>query len=114
MTNLDISANRKAVKYSSKELLLRVFWGFGRVLFRFSPRPCFGVRRLLLRCAGAKIGRNVNIYPSAIIYFPWNLEIGDDSAIGEWALIYNFRKGYHWCKSYDFPSCTPLRWHARL
>ena len=89
MTNLDISANRKAIKYSSKELLLRVFWGFGRLLFRFSPRPCFGVRRMLLRCAGAKVGRNVNIYPSAIIYFPWNLEIGDDSAIGEWALIYN-------------------------
>ena len=31
----------------------------------------------------------MNIYPSALIYFPWNLEIGDDSSIGEWALIYN-------------------------
>jgi putative colanic acid biosynthesis acetyltransferase WcaF len=31
----------------------------------------------------------VNVYPSALIYFPWNLEIGDDSSIGEWALVYN-------------------------
>ena len=38
---------------------------------------------------GAQVGRNVNIYPSALIYYPWNLEIGDDSSIGEWALIYN-------------------------
>ena len=38
---------------------------------------------------GANIGREVNIYPSAIIYMPWNLSIGDYSCIGEWALIYN-------------------------
>jgi len=31
----------------------------------------------------------VNIYPSALIYYPWNLEVGDDSSIGEWALVYN-------------------------
>ncbi|MDA8736521.1 hypothetical protein N9M57_03980 [Opitutales bacterium] len=34
----------------------------------------------------------MNIYPSALIYFPWNLEIGNDSSIGEWALIYNLGK----------------------
>ena len=38
---------------------------------------------------GARVGRNVNIYGSAIIYMPWNLEIGDWSAIGEWALVYD-------------------------
>jgi putative colanic acid biosynthesis acetyltransferase WcaF len=31
----------------------------------------------------------VHIYSSATIYFPWNFEAGDDSAIGEGALIYN-------------------------
>ena len=35
------------------------------------------------------MGRDVNIYGSATIYLPWNLEVGDWSAIGEWALIYN-------------------------
>jgi putative colanic acid biosynthesis acetyltransferase WcaF len=42
-----------------------------------------------LRCFGAKIGRKVHVYASATIYFPWNLEVGDESAIGEHALIYN-------------------------
>jgi putative colanic acid biosynthesis acetyltransferase WcaF len=41
---------------------------------------------------GAKVGVNVNIYPSALIYYPWNLEVGDDSSIGEWALVYNLGK----------------------
>ena len=31
----------------------------------------------------------MNIYPSALIYYPWNLEIGDWSSIGEWTLVYN-------------------------
>jgi putative colanic acid biosynthesis acetyltransferase WcaF len=86
---LDISANRSAIKYSRKELFLRVLWGSGKIAFRLTPRPFFGLRRLILRVFGAKVGVNVNIYPSALIYYPWNLEIGDDSSIGEWALVYN-------------------------
>lgn len=89
MASLDINSNRKATKYSRKELFLRVLWGFGKVAFRLIPRPCFGLRRAILRGFGAKVGSNVNIYPSALIYYPWNLEIGDDSSIGEWALVYN-------------------------
>lgn len=86
---LDIQSNRSARKYSRKELFLRILWGFGKVVFRLSPRPCFGFRRGLLRCYGAKVGKGVHVYPSALIYYPWNLEIGENSAIGEWALIYN-------------------------
>jgi putative colanic acid biosynthesis acetyltransferase WcaF len=70
-------------------MLRRILWGFGKLLFRFSPRPCFGWRRFVLRCFGAKIGSHVNVYPSAWIYYPWNLTAGDWSAIGEDALIYN-------------------------
>lgn len=70
-------------------MVSRLFWGFGKMLFRFSPRPFFGWRRMLLRCFGAKVGYHVNIYNSAIIYYPWNLVIGDWSAVGEDALIYN-------------------------
>ncbi len=92
MAQLDIQANREAAKYTAKENAMRVLWGLGRLLFRWSPRPCFGLRRLLLRAFGAKVGGGVNIYPSALIYYPWNLEIGDDSAIGEWALVYNLGK----------------------
>jgi putative colanic acid biosynthesis acetyltransferase WcaF len=87
--NLDIAANRRAKKYSKAELFRRVLWGFGKWFFRLSPRPCFGWRRLVLRCFGANIGRQVNTYPSTRIYFPWNLTVGDWSAIGENAFIYN-------------------------
>ena len=89
MPILDINSNRTSAKYSHKELLLRAIWGLGKLAFRMTPRPCFALRRFLLRLFGAKIGVNVNIYPTALIYYPWNLKIGDDSSIGEWALIYN-------------------------
>jgi putative colanic acid biosynthesis acetyltransferase WcaF len=87
--DLNIRDNRQAVKYSKKEMLCRVLWGFGQYLFRLSPRPCFGWRRFVLRCFGASIGREVHVYNSVVIYFPWNLTVGDWSAIGEHAYIYN-------------------------
>jgi putative colanic acid biosynthesis acetyltransferase WcaF len=89
LTTLDIAANRRAKKYSGGELLRRVLWGLGRLAFRASPRPCFAWRRFVLRCFGAKVGAYVNTYPSTWIYFPWNLTVGDWSAIGEQAFIYN-------------------------
>ena len=87
--HLDIAANRQMKNYSKAELLRRISWGIGRLFFRFSPRPCFGWRRFILRCFGAKIGANVNTYPSTWIYFPWNFTAGDWSALGEEAFIYN-------------------------
>ena len=86
---LDVRQNRQARKYTSGEMTRRVLWALAEPLFRFSPRPCFGWRRFLLRCLGAQIARSVRVYPSATIYFPWNLAIGDESAIGEQVLIYN-------------------------
>jgi len=90
--NLDISANRKAIKYTKSELLRRVLWSVTSPLFRFSPRICFGWRRFLLRFFGANVGQHVNIYSSAVIYMPWNLHIGDWSCIGEHTYIYNLGK----------------------
>jgi len=86
---LDIESNRRSQKYSKMELFRRVLWSGAQPLFWLSPRPCFGWRRIVLRCFGATIGRAVHIYPSTQIYFPWNLTVGDWSAIGEDALIYN-------------------------
>lgn len=87
--NLDIQKNRDARKYSKMELMLRILWIPSSLVFRLSPRPFFGFRRFLLRLFGAQVGKRVNVYPSSTIYFPWNLKIGDYSAIGENALIYN-------------------------
>jgi putative colanic acid biosynthesis acetyltransferase WcaF len=43
----------------------------------------------MLRLFGAKIGAQVHIHPSARIFLPWNLEIGDWSSVGFEALLYN-------------------------
>lgn len=71
------------------EMAWRCGWMLGQWLFRLSPRPCFGWRRFVLRCFGARIGAHVNTYSSTRVYFPWNLTVGDWSAIGENVLIYN-------------------------
>ncbi len=90
MPPLAIEQNRLARKYSRREHLLRVLWGlFGKPLFRLSPRPCFAWRRWVLRLFGATVGRHVHVYPTTVVYFPWNLTVGDWSAIGEDALVYN-------------------------
>lgn len=86
---LDIKANRSARKYSPAELARRIAWMLTQPLFRFSPRPFFRWRAWLLRLFGARIGNNVHVHNSATIYFPWKLEIGDWSAIGEHAYIYD-------------------------
>jgi len=80
---------RKKRNYKLNEYIARFLWDFINPLFRFSPRNFFPWRNFLLRLFGAKIGNNVHIYPSANIFIPWNLTIGDYSSIGDWVLIYN-------------------------
>jgi putative colanic acid biosynthesis acetyltransferase WcaF len=89
---LDIAANRRAKNYSKREMLARFCWLFGKPLFRFTPRQLFACRNLLLRCFGAKIGRNTRFENSVHVQFPWMLEIGEYSAVGERVLIYNLGK----------------------
>lgn len=43
----------------------------------------------MLRLFGAQVGRNAHVYASARVYLPWNLTLGDEASIGEWAVIYN-------------------------
>lgn len=86
---LDIASNRNASKYSRSALLGRVLWAICQPLFRYSPRLLYGWRAVLLRAFGAKIGKHVHIYPSVKIAIPWNLEIGDYSAVGDSARLYN-------------------------
>src|SRR5215470_776041 len=70
-------------------MLLRCLWIFGGWFFRLSPRPCFAWRRWILTCFGARLGHHVNLYSSTRIYFPWNLAVGNWTALGENVLIYN-------------------------
>ena len=50
----------------------RVIWGLVWLfLFRLSPTPFHGWRRMLLRLFGAKIEASVHAYPSARVWAPW-------------------------------------------
>jgi len=89
---LDLAANRSASKYHWSEQLRRIAWAFGRWLLVLSPRPFFAWRRAILRLFGAKVGSHVNVHPSTHLYMPWNVELGDWSALGENVLIYSLGK----------------------
>lgn len=60
------------------------------VLFRPFGLPIFKKwRSFLLRCWGAKIGKGSIVHASALIWAPWNLEIGILTCIGPHTNIYN-------------------------
>jgi putative colanic acid biosynthesis acetyltransferase WcaF len=53
------------------------------VLYRPTPRIFHPWRCLLLRVFGAKLGKIVHPYPSARVWAPWNLEMGDHSCLSD-------------------------------
>jgi putative colanic acid biosynthesis acetyltransferase WcaF len=89
---IDHATNQAVRKYTRSEQARRIVWALGRWLIVLSPRPFFGWRRAVLRLFGARIGAHVNIYPTAHLYMPWNVEIGDWSALGEDVLVYSLGK----------------------
>lgn len=90
MKELNIAECRKIQNFSSWMLLKRVLWTFASFFFRLSPRTAFGFRNWLLKLFGAQVGNEVHIYPHAEIVMPWNLTIGDWSAIADDTIIYNW------------------------
>ena len=79
-----VDVSKFANPFSFRNKAGRVIWGWvWLLLFRPSPRLLFGWRRFLLRCFGAKIGKEVYVHPSVRIWAPWNLEMGDHSALGD-------------------------------
>jgi putative colanic acid biosynthesis acetyltransferase WcaF len=86
---IDVAAVRRRPNYSRSELVGRLLWGLGRIVFRLTPRPLFAVRSRLLRVFGAQIGPHVHIHPTARIFAPWHLRVGAYSSIGDGAIVYN-------------------------
>lgn len=89
MERVDIKSNRQQRNYTPVEMAARVLWAFGKLLFYFSPRPCFFWRRWLLKWFGATIGSQVQISNTADVFAPWLLTVGDYTSIGNHARIYN-------------------------
>jgi putative colanic acid biosynthesis acetyltransferase WcaF len=78
-------------------------------LFGMSPQPLYAWRRALLRLFGAKIGRRVLIRPTARVTYPWKVEIGDCSWIGDHVELYSLDRitiGEHVVVSQKSYLCT--------
>lgn len=68
----------------------RTMWSIVYVLlFRLSPRACYGWRRSLLKLFGAKMDNTALVFPDVQIWAPWNLEMGARSVMGEKVNCYN-------------------------
>lgn len=63
--------------------LIELLWIVIQALFVKSWLPGSLHRRALLRLFGAKIGRGVTVKPGVRIKFPWRLNVGDHSWLGE-------------------------------
>ena len=62
----------------------RLLWFYvNAIFFKTSIIPSSAFKVFLLRMFGARIGKNVTIKPSVNIKYPWFLQIGDESWIGE-------------------------------
>lgn len=87
-TQVDVTANRRRRSWSRSEMVGRLAWALCQPFFRFSPRPLWGWRAWLLRCFGARIGRQVHIHPTVRITIPWHLRIDDQAAVGDCVILY--------------------------
>lgn len=82
--------NDLPVSNKIKRLIWGVVWA---LLFRPTPRWAMHAwRRQLLRLFGAKVGVGSKISPSCKIWAPWNLEVGDYSAIADDVDCYTMNK----------------------
>jgi putative colanic acid biosynthesis acetyltransferase WcaF len=85
-------------------------WYLVKIVFFLSALPWpSSLRRVLLRFFGATVGPGVIIKPRVNVHFPWRLEVGEHSWIGEEVFILNFdpvRIGSHACVSQRAFLCT--------
>lgn len=74
------------------KITVQLWWIVQGTLFALSPQFFYGWRRFLLRSFGAKIGKGVLLRSTVKVTYPWNIEIGDYSWIGEDNVLYSLGK----------------------
>ena len=89
--------------------LILLWWLVQAIAFPLTPHPFNSLRASLLRLFGARIGQGVVIRPTARFSFPWKVEIGDYSWIGDDVVFYSLdhiRVGQHSVISQQCYLCT--------
>ncbi len=85
----DLSKFNNSWYHPGRNGLIRALWFLINACFFRSFFPVNGIKLLLLRLFGAKIGQSVVVKPRVSIKYPWKLSIGDNSWIGEEVWIDN-------------------------
>jgi putative colanic acid biosynthesis acetyltransferase WcaF len=86
-----------------------LWWLVQAIAFPLTPHQLHAPRCALLRFFGAKIGKGVVIRPTARFTYPWKVEIGDYSWIGDDVVLYSLDKigiGKHCVISQKSYLCT--------
>jgi len=84
------------------KLVVACWYLVNTLFFKNSLSVFSGLKRFLLRLFGASVGEGVIIKPKVNIKYPWRLEVGDHSWIGEGVWIDNLAEvkiGKHVCLS---------------
>lgn len=81
---VDLSKFNNSWFNPGRGFLIRTLWHIVNAIFlQFPLNPSSKLKIVILRLFGSKIGEGVVIKPSINIKYPWNLEIGNYSWIGE-------------------------------
>ncbi|MBD1842827.1 colanic acid biosynthesis acetyltransferase WcaF [Cyanobacteria bacterium FACHB-63] len=86
-----------------------LWWLVQAIVFPMTPHPLNSLRCWVLRWFGAKIGQGVLIRPTARFTYPWKVEIGDYSWIGDDVVLYSLDRisiGNHCVISQKSYLCT--------
>jgi putative colanic acid biosynthesis acetyltransferase WcaF len=86
-----VEANQARVTspWTFRDRCWRMLWYWVQgTIFRYSPRPFYRWRNLLLRMFGARVDRTCRIRSSVTIEIPWNLIVGAETIIGDDVILY--------------------------
>jgi putative colanic acid biosynthesis acetyltransferase WcaF len=109
-SSIDLSRPDNTALVRGAPLWIEALWYFlGLPILRSSFITSSALRCWLLRLFGAKVGRGVYIKPGVRVKFPWYLEVGDYSWLGEDLWIDNLahvKIEAHCCLSQGAYLCT--------
>jgi putative colanic acid biosynthesis acetyltransferase WcaF len=110
MKKIDLTKYDNSWYKNGRNLPTGVLWFFlNAILIQNRFNPSSKVKTILLRLFGSKIGKGVVLKPSLNVKYPWNLEIGDHSWIGEKTWLDSLSPiiiGKHVCISQGAYFCT--------
>jgi len=86
---VDNSAYRTTIDIGASRVKQLLWYGVNIIFFKNSFNILSSVKVSLLKLFGARLGRGVVIKPAVNIKYPWKLQVGDHTWIGEEVWIDN-------------------------